>query len=86
MDISVQFGGAAFEANIDMNFGVKKFSQVKGDEEEEEETFTDRVTSMDTFVVGMAKIFAHFLEMVKKDEAQIVNAVKDWATLRKASI
>jgi hypothetical protein len=79
LDIAVQFKDAAFTATVDLNFGVKKFTAVKGDEEEKEETFMDRVVSMDTFVMGMTSLFSFFLERIKKESVAVQSAVSAWA-------
>jgi hypothetical protein len=85
MDINVQFGdNAAFMANIDLDFCVKKFSQVRGDEEEE--TFADRVQSMDQFLIGIAKLFAVFIDLVKTDGDALAQLIKSWASDRKEGI
>lgn len=82
IDIAIQFGNAAYTANVDLNFCIKKFLSIKGDEEEEEESFVDRVSSMDAFVVGMAKVFGHFISLVQSDEKAFIKNVREWSDSR----
>jgi hypothetical protein len=79
LEIAVQFGQSAFTAIIDSNFCVKKFTAVKGDEEEAEETLADRVMSMDQFTIGISKLFSTFIGKALNDQRGLATSIREWS-------